>query len=148
MLQVTNCSPTKTTIPQIKSKMECYRLQTAHPPRSGPQTLQGHHPQPTCGGWSYPSAETHLAYSTAPANRSIKILISILETCCHSDFSKTGLTNSHRVKIFLNTKEAIKAIELWNRSTRVRTPVALLRSLSGKYPWERYEPPYSPSSYG
>ena len=28
------------------------------------------------------------------------------------------------------------------------TPVALLRSLSGKYPWERYEPPYSPSSYG
>ena len=26
--------------------------------------------------------------------------------------------------------------------------VALLRSLSGKYPWERYEPPYSPSNYG
>ena len=38
--------------------------------------------------------------------------------------------------------------ELRNRSTRVRTPVALLCSLSGKYPWERYEPPYSPSSYG
>ena len=36
---------------------------------------------------------------------------------------------------------------LWNCSTRVRTPVALLRSLSGKYPWERYEPPYPPS-YG
>ena len=36
---------------------------------------------------------------------------------------------------------------LRNRSTRVRTPVALLRSLSGKYPWERYEPPYLPS-YG
>ena len=35
----------------------------------------------------------------------------------------------------------------YNRSTRVRTPVALLRSLSGKYPWERYEPPYS-LSYG
>ena len=30
---------------------------------------------------------------------------------------------------------------------RVRTPVALLRSLSGEYPWERYEPPYPPS-YG
>ena len=28
-----------------------------------------------------------------------------------------------------------------------RTPVALLRSLSGKYPWERYESPYPPS-YG
>ena len=26
--------------------------------------------------------------------------------------------------------------------------VTLLGSLSGKYPWERYEPPYSPSSYG
>ena len=24
----------------------------------------------------------------------------------------------------------------------------VLQSLSGKYPWERYEPPYSPSSYG
>ena len=30
---------------------------------------------------------------------------------------------------------------------RVRTPVTLLRSLSDKYPWERYEPPYPPS-YG
>ena len=30
---------------------------------------------------------------------------------------------------------------------RVRTPVALLRSLLGKYPWEKYEPPYPPS-YG
>ena len=36
---------------------------------------------------------------------------------------------------------------LRNRCTRVCTPVALLRSLSGKYPWERYEPPYPPS-YG
>ena len=36
---------------------------------------------------------------------------------------------------------------LRNRSKRVRTPVALLQSLSGKYPWERYEPPYPPG-YG
>ena len=28
---------------------------------------------------------------------------------------------------------------------RVRIPDALLRSLLGKYPWERYEPPYPPS---
>ena len=42
----------------------------------------------------------------------------------------------------------VKAMNLRNRSTRVRTPVALLCSLSGKYRWERYEPPYSPSSYG
>ena len=27
---------------------------------------------------------------------------------------------------------------------RVRTPVALLRSLSDKYHWELYEPPYTP----
>ena len=40
-----------------------------------------------------------------------------------------------------------KSDGLRNRSTRVRTPVALLCSLSGKYPWERYEPPYPPS-YG
>ena len=31
---------------------------------------------------------------------------------------------------------------LWNRSKRVRTLVALLRSLYDKYPGERYEPPY------
>ena len=36
---------------------------------------------------------------------------------------------------------------LQNRSKRVRTPVALLRSLSDKYPWERNETPYHPS-YG
>ena len=36
---------------------------------------------------------------------------------------------------------AVKAIE------RVRIPVALLRSLSGKYPWESYGPLYPPS-YG
>ena len=36
---------------------------------------------------------------------------------------------------------------LQNRSKRVRTPVALLRSLSDKYPWKRYELAY-PQSYG
>ena len=41
----------------------------------------------------------------------------------------------------------VKNDGLRNRSTRVRTPVMLLRSLSDKYSWERYEPPY-PSSYG
>ena len=40
----------------------------------------------------------------------------------------------------------VKAMDC-SLSTRVHTPVALLRSLSGKYPWERYEPPYPPS-YG
>ncbi len=34
-----------------------------------------------------------------------------------------------------------------NCNKRVRTPVAQLRSLLGKYPWERYEPAYPPS-YG
>ena len=36
---------------------------------------------------------------------------------------------------------------LQNRSKRVPTPFALIRSLSDKYPWERLEPPYTPS-YG
>ena len=40
----------------------------------------------------------------------------------------------------------VKSVGLRNRSTRVRTPVELLRLLP-KYPWERYEPPYPPS-YG
>ena len=40
-----------------------------------------------------------------------------------------------------------KSDGLRNCSTRVHTPVMLLRSLSGKYFWERYEPPYPPS-YG
>ena len=34
-----------------------------------------------------------------------------------------------------------------NKETKPNYPVALLRSLLGKYPWERYEPPYPPS-YG
>ena len=37
-------------------------------------------------------------------------------------------------------------VKTLNRSKRVRTPLALLRSLSDKYDWERYEPPY-PHSY-
>ena len=36
--------------------------------------------------------------------------------------------------------------QLQNHSKRVRTPVVLLRSLSGKYPWEMYEPLYPPSN--
>ena len=39
----------------------------------------------------------------------------------------------------------LKSDGLRNRNKRVRTPVALLRSLSGKYPWGRYGPPYPPS---
>ena len=35
---------------------------------------------------------------------------------------------------------------LQNRSKRVHTPVTLLRSLSGKYSWKRYEHPYPPSA--
>ena len=32
-------------------------------------------------------------------------------------------------------------VKMWNRSKRVRTPVALLLSLLHKYHWERIEPP-------
>ena len=41
----------------------------------------------------------------------------------------------------------VKAMDYGIVGKRVRSPVALLRSLSDKYPWERYEPPYPPS-YG
>ena len=41
----------------------------------------------------------------------------------------------------------VKAMDYGIRSERVRTPVALLRTLSGKYHWERCEPTYPPS-YG
>ena len=42
----------------------------------------------------------------------------------------------------------VSSLESWHqRIFLVHTPVTLLRSLSGKYPWERYEPPYPPS-YG
>ena len=40
-----------------------------------------------------------------------------------------------------------KAVDCGIVVREFRTPVTLLRSLSGKYPWERYEPP-SPPSYG
>ena len=40
----------------------------------------------------------------------------------------------------------VKNDRLRNRSKRVRTPVALLCSLSDKYTWESYEPPYCRSS--
>ena len=38
----------------------------------------------------------------------------------------------------------VKAMDSGTVVKRVRTPVALLRSLLGKYHWERYEPPYPP----
>ena len=41
----------------------------------------------------------------------------------------------------------VKTAGLQNRTKQVQTPVALLRSLLNKYPWEKYEPPY-PHSYG
>ena len=52
------------------------------------------------------------------------------------------------IENFINTLSLSK----WGGGPRgimvkVLTPVALLRLLSGKYPWERYEPPYPPS-YG
>ena len=48
----------------------------------------------------------------------------------------------------VNRPEMIgQTVKVRIRSTRVRIPVALLRSLSGKYPWERYKPSYPPS-YG
>ena len=53
--------------------------------------------------------------------------------------------------ILKKTKMASEEIDPQHDLTNInhpQNPIALLRSLSGKYPWERYEPPYSPSSYG
>ena len=50
---------------------------------------------------------------------------------------------NHLVPFFCNDQSC----GLQDRSKRVWTPVALLRSHSDTYPWERYEPPY-PSSNG
>ena len=41
----------------------------------------------------------------------------------------------------------VKAMDCGNRCKQVRTLVVLLSSPSGKYPWERHDPPYPPS-YG
>ena len=54
--------------------------------------------------------------------------------------------------VYIRTSNFILPYNDWssvlrNRSTWVRTPVALLCSFSDKYPWERYEAPYLPS-YG
>ena len=64
------------------------------------------------------------------------------------------VNDRHNLLIILHLE--IKGVSSWCndysdglriRSTRARALVALLRSLSGKYPWERYESPYPPS-YG
>ena len=56
------------------------------------------------------------------------------------------LKYQHWIFSYTNNVDRISS-GLRNRRKRVRTPVTLLRSLSGKYPWERYEPSYPPS-YG
>ena len=76
---------------------------------------------------------------------------------CHQAFSAYYILSISLKMTTDNGKRlGVKGVSSWcngqrdgqrNRSKRVRTPVALLRSLSGKCPWERYEPLYSPS-YG
>ena len=43
-----------------------------------------------------------------------------------------------------NEQRNWQSARLRSQSKQVRTPIALLRSLSDKYPWERHEPPYIP----
>ena len=38
-------------------------------------------------------------------------------------------------------------VKMMDSNKRVRTPVAVLRSLSDKYSWESYEPRYPPSCW-
>ena len=74
----------------------------------------------------------------------------------HANLMTKEIILFRHIKFLINLYNEMGGVSSWrngysvglrNRSTRVRTPVALLRSLSGKYPWERYEPPYPPS-YG
>ena len=68
-----------------------------------------------------------------------------ISTCCSFDFQSrtTSFLGNMGVSSWCNGWSG----GLWNRSEWVRTPVMLLRLLSGKYSYERYEPPYPPS-YG
>ena len=78
-------------------------------------------------------------------NKSENIVLNKLSACVHWKFKATIFhpKKYSRVSSWCNGLSG----GMWNRSKRVQTPVALLRSLSDKYLWERYEPPYSPS-YG
>ena len=53
-----------------------------------------------------------------------------------------AIISEAHIKKFGSLLKKLIDIDMKNKSlrTRFRTPVALLRSLSGKYPWERYEP--------
>ena len=92
-------------------------------------------------------------------NLSFILHLKCLKSKCNSSNERwctqnRGLTNKpdkncmdHKVHSGVSLCCNGKSDGLRNRSKRVHTPVVLLHSLSGKYPWERYEPPYPPS-YG
>ena len=64
----------------------------------------------------------------------------LLCTVCYSVFAQRL---NRKLKVGMSSWCNSWNAGLQNRSKRVRTPVALLCSLSDKYPWERYEPPLS-----
>ena len=72
---------------------------------------------------------------------------SIRVSISFSSFAKS-LMPSMYIGWLIFSCDPLSLYGLRNRSTRVRTPVALLRLLSGKYPWERYEPPYPVQAIG
>ena len=55
-----------------------------------------------------------------------------------------SLNGNGIISSFLGDNFIVPPCRQWNCSKRIRTPVVLLRSLSYKYHWERYETP----SYG
>ena len=54
----------------------------------------------------------------------------------------TGQESHHQMQLSIISMTPYK--RLWNRRKRVQNSVALLRSLSDKYTWERHELPYPP----
>ena len=87
------------------------------------------------GGLALNNPRRLICYNTKRSNQFLPIYLSIY------------LINNKRKNEGVSSWCNDKSDGLQNRSKRVRTPVALLRSLSGKYPWESYEPSYPPS-YG
>ena len=74
-------------------------------------------------------------------NLSIYLLMNVIDLILTYEFSPVGWDcRIPQLHLGVSSWCNGKSDGLRNRSKRVRTPVALLRSLSGKYPWERYEP--------
>ena len=83
----------------------------------------------------------------------VKLLLLHYHSCNHLNLSKQMFNSKKNYSYEIELLETIscgvmvKALDCGNGVWEFELLVALLNSLSDKYPWERYEPPYLPS-YG